>query len=286
MSRAAVLPSRAPLAGVPELVAETDAHEGPVYAADEHALYFTSVRRDTVAIKRLGLARADVSVVRAETRNANGMTLGPDGRLVVCEQGTLLDPARIALLDRTTGSLETLVEGFNSPNDVVVRSDASVWFTDPSYGHLQGFRPVPETSDLVYRFDPRSAELVAVARGFDKPNGLAFSPDERVLYVADNGDPHSLFVFDVEGGRSLRNRRRLAVSTPEHPDGLKTDGAGRIYASFADGIQILAPGGDLLEEIELPGAVNFAFGRGRESDVLYVTRDDSVWAVPLNPKGA
>ena len=132
-----------------EIVAETDAHEGPVYAADEHVLYFTSVRRGThVAIKRLELATGRVDVVWSETNVANGMALDRYGRLVVCEQGTLETPARITRLDRTTGRADTLVDSFgglplNSPNDVVVSRDGAIWFTDPSYGYLQGFRPTP-----------------------------------------------------------------------------------------------------------------------------------------------
>ena len=265
------------------LVAETDAHEGPVYVADEDALYFTTVRGDAVAIKRLALADGSVSVVRADANMANGMALDLEGRLVVCEQGTLDTPARITRLDRRTGRVETIVEAnLNSPNDVVVKGDGTIWFTDPSYGYLQGFRPVPQRGDDVYRYDPDAGELTVVAEGFDKPNGIAFSPDERVLYVADNGAPHELLAFDVENG-GLTNRRRLAVSTPEHPDGLKTDAEGRIYASYAGGVQVLDPSGGVIGEIELPGAVNFTFG-GPERDVLYITADTAVWAVFL--KGA
>jgi gluconolactonase len=264
-----------------ELVAETDAHEGPVYAADEDALYFTTVRREAVAIKRLALADGSISLVRPDANMANGMTLDLEGRLLVCEQGTVHTPARIARLDRASGEVETVVEAdFNSPNDVVVKSDGTIWFTDPSYGYRQGFRPPPQAGDYVYRYDPASGDLFVVAEGFDKPNGIAFSPDERVLYVADNGAPHELLAFDVEEGRDLTNRRRLAGSTPEHPDGLKTDSRGRIYASYAGGVQVLDPSGDLIGEIELPGAVNFAFGR--ERNILYITADTAVWAAVLN----
>jgi gluconolactonase len=267
-----------------ELVAETDAHEGPVYVADEDALYFTTVRRDAVAIKRLSLADGTVSVVRADANMANGMALDREGRLVICEQGTLDTPARIARLDRRTGEIETVIEAdLNSPNDVVVKGDGTTWFTDPRYGFLQGFRPAPRAGDYVYRYDPRSDDLSVVADGFDKPNGIAFSPDERVLYVADNGAPHELLAFDVEAQGRLSNRRQLAVSTPEHPDGLKTDSEGRIYASYAGGVQVLDPTGALIGEIELPGAVNFSFG-APERNVLYITADTAIWAAFL--KGA
>jgi gluconolactonase len=269
-----------------ECVVETDAHEGPVYAPDEHALYFTTVRRDSVAIKRLELADGSVSVLRADANMANGMALDREGRLVVCEQGTFSTPARITRLDRRTGEVETVVEdGLSSPNDVAVRSDGTIWFTDPIYGYLQGFRPQPELGDRVYRYDPASDRLAVVAECFDKPNGIAFSPDERVLYVSDNGGPHELLAFDVAGDGRLSNRRQVAVSTPEHPDGLKTDREGRLYASSAGGVQVLDPSGNLIGEIDLPGAVNFTFG-GRERNILYITADTAIWAAVLNSKGA
>jgi gluconolactonase len=269
-----------------ELVAETDAHEGPVYVPDEDALYFTTVRRDVVAIKRLALADGSISVARADANMANGMALDREGRLLVCEQGTLDTPARITRLDRETGEAETVVEAdLNSPNDVVVKSDSTIWFTDPSYGDLQGFRPKPLAGDYVYRYDPGSGDLSVVAEGFDKPNGIAFSPDESVLFVSDNGAPHELLAFDVEEGREITNRRRLAVTTPEHPDGLKTDSEGRIYVSHAGGVQVLDPSGALIDQIELPGAVNFAFG-GPKRNVLYITADTAIWAAFLDRKGA
>ena len=271
------------------LVVETDAHEGPVYAADEHALYFTTVRTNRVAIKRLDLDSGTVSVVRRDANTANGMALDRGGRLVVCEQGTLTEPARITRLDRRTGAMETVVDSFegaplNSPNDVVVKRDGTIWFTDPSYGHLQGFRPEPRLGDHVYRYDPASDSLTVAAEGFDKPNGLAFSPDERVLYLGDNGAPKALLAFDVGEDGNLAGRRVLATSAGDHPDGIKTDSEGRIYASAPGGIDILAPSGERLDRIELPGAVIFTFG-GRDRNVLYITADTAIWAAVLDAKG-
>jgi gluconolactonase len=273
----------------PRRIAETDAHEGPVYVAEEHALYFTSVRRERVALKRLDLNDRTVSVLRVNANAANGMALDREGRLVVCEQGTLGEPARISRVDRRTGHVETLVDTWcglplNSPNDVVVRSDGTVWFTDPSYGYLQGFRLKPRLADRVYRYDPAGGSLAVVADGFDKPNGLAFSPDEETLYVGDNGEPKELVAFDVRDDGRLAGRRVLAVSAGEHPDGLKVDRAGRIYASSPRGVDILAPTGEPLGVVDLPGAVNFAFGPGE--DVLYITADTAIWAADLNAKGA
>jgi len=288
-------------------VVDVDAHEGPVYA--DGALYFTSLPRHDVpgyprvAIKRLdldGLEPVGVATVREHTNAANGMALAPDGRLLVCEQGRLDEQARISLVDPSTGDAESVVDALaglplNSPNDVVVTSDGVIWFTDPSYGFLQGFKPEPAHGDFVYRFDPSSGQLAVVASDFDKPNGLAFSPDERVLYVGDSGAnhepgtfdprrPHHIRAFDVvEGG--LRNDRLFAVTTPGFPDGLKVDVHGRVYASCFSGVQVFEPSGELIGEIELPGAVNFTFG-GTGRNVLFITTDAAVWAAVLNAKGA
>jgi gluconolactonase len=290
------------------LVAELDAHEGPVYFADEDALYFTSVPRTgtdgsaSVQIKRLPVTEPDqVSVLVDDSGGANGMTADLDGSLIVCEQGSRRQPARITRVDRGSGEREPVVEDwrglpFNSPNDVVVASDGAIWFTDPSYGHLQGFRPEPMLGDFVYRHDPSTGQTAVVADGFDKPNGIAFSPDERVLYVTDSGAnqepgsyyvtrPHHIKAFDVSDGTRLSGERLFAVVSPGFPDGLKVDHDGRVYASSFSGVQVFDPDGQLLGEIRLPGAVNFCFG-GPDADLLLITADSAVWAAALAAKGA
>ena len=296
------------------LVVKTDAHEGPVYVPGEDVLYFTTLptRVDIPApgtpcayVKRLALDGLNfpvdssrLSVVPARVTMPNGMALGRDGRLVVCEQGTHTEHARISRVDPTAGELETVVDAWgglrlNSPNDVVVRSDGTIWFTDPSYGYLQGFRPEPQIGDHVYRYDPGSGRLSAVADCFDKPNGLAFSPDEQTLYITDSGAnqepgsyhvrrPHRIVAFDVRDGTHLGPGRLFAVTTPGFPDGIKVDGAGRVYASSFSGVQVFDQAGDLIGQIRLPGAVNFAFG-GPAGGVLFITTDTAIWAAVLNP---
>jgi gluconolactonase len=287
--------------GAPRLerVVETDAHEGPVYA--DEALYFTSLPRDgRVAIRRLDLVSRSVTTVREHSNMANGMCLDRDGRLLVCEQGTRFEAARIGRVDRDGGAHAAVVEGwgglpFNSPNDVIAARDGSIWFTDPSYGHLQGFRPPPRAGDFVYRHDPRTGRTDVVADGFNKPNGLALSPDERTLYVTDSGAnqepgsyhpemPHHVTAFPVRDGRHLGAGRLFAVVTPGFPDGIKCDAAGRVYVSSFSGVQVYAPSGDPLGQIRLPGAVNFCFG-GPERNVLFITTDTAVWAAVLEAKG-
>lgn len=271
------------------LVVHTDAHEGPVYVAAEEALYFTSVPNGTTAIKRIDLATGAVSVVVGDAKGANGMTLGRDGRLLVCEQGSFEQQAGIAALDPATGDRTTVVDGWqgqplNSPNDVVQPSDGSIWFTDPSYGHLQGFRSPPQVADAVYRY-AADAGVTVVADTFDKPNGLAFSPDESIVYVADNGAPHHLKAFDVVDGERLAGERVVAEFEPGHPDGVVVDVEGRIYASCPAGVRVLAPTGEQLDLIDLPGAVNFTFG-GPERNVLFITTDTAVHAAVLDTRGA
>jgi gluconolactonase len=288
-------------------VVETNAHEGPVYVHSEDALYFTTVpnRRagegPRVDVKRLALADRRVTTVREDANVANGMTLGHDGRLVVCEQGSLDRPARIASVDPGTGAAETVVDNWhdlrlNSPNDVVVARDGAFWFTDPTYGYLQGFRPGPLVPDRVYRYDPASDRLDVVADSLDKPNGLALSPDESVLYVTDSGAnqepdslydnrPHEIVAFDVVQGRRLAGRRAFAEVSPGFPDGIKVDAEGRVYSSSFSGVHVFDPGGERLYEIGLAGAVNFTFG-GPGRDVLFITADTAIWAAALDAKGS
>jgi gluconolactonase len=295
---------------------DTDAHEGPVYVRDEDALYFTSVPAETdipaprsqkVAIRRLQLdgtsfprQARDVSTVREDANMANGMALDDRGRLVVCEQGTHFEHGAITRLDPRTGCLETLVDQWrglrlNSPNDVVQKRDGSIWFTDPSCGFLQGFKPEPQVGEFVYRYDPDSTQLSVVADDFDKPNGLAFTPDESILYVGDSGAihgpgdyavqrPHHVVAFDVRNGRHLTGRRLFAVTTPGFPDGIKVDTDGRVYVSAFSGVQVFSPGGDLIGEIRIPGAVNFTLG-GPGNNVLFTTADTAIYAACLRAVG-
>ena len=256
-------------------LARTDAHEGPVFVEAEQALYFTTAR-PRVQIRRLDLRTGAVTTVRAEANVANGMTLGPCGELLVCEQGTFGERAAISRVTRANGTREVLVDAWqglplNSPNDLVVAADGSIWFTDPSYGHLQGFRPPPQLPDAVYRFDLRSGALARVADGFDKPNGLAFSPDGTVLYVGDSERRH-VKAFDVAGGR-LAGERIFCEIAGGYPDGLKVDAGGRVYTTAASGVQVFDPDGSLVAEIPLPGAVNFAFAGPHR---LLITADDAI----------
>lgn len=295
---------------------ETDAHEGPVYRQRDDALYFTSlpITTDTphagarqVSIKRVPLLEGDnalqptaVSTIRQDSNMANGMALDRDGWLVICEQGTHTEHARISRLKPETGEIETVVDAwrglrFNSPNDVVVKSDGTIWFTDPSYGYLQGFRPAPMLGSYVYRHDPTTNTTSVVADSFIKPNGLAFAPDESVLYINDSGantfpdtyvsGPHHIMAFDVVNGRHLAHPRLFAVIAPGFPDGIVCDAAGNVYSAALSGVQVFNPSGDLIGEICVPGVVNFTFG-GRTNNRLFMTNDTAIWVATLQASGA
>lgn len=298
-------------------VIETNAHEGPVYVKDENALYFTTVPESSniplqgwkqVAIKRVSLDSDQfplnpeaATIFSADTNMANGMTLDPDGRLVICEQGTKSTPARISRMDLKAKKVETIVDQwrglrFNSPNDVVVKSDNTVWFTDPSYGALQGFKDAPLIGDYVYCYDPANDQLSVVADSFNKPNGLAFSPDESILYINDSGAiqgpgtyyvnlPHHVRAFDVVNERHLVNDRLFCVVTPGIPDGLKIDTEGRVYSSSASGLQVYNKSGDLIGEIVAPGVANFTFG-GKDNNTVYMMADTVIWAAEIKATGA
>src|SRR5262249_13625377 len=131
---------------------------------------------------------------------------------------------------------------------------------------------------------PSTGKTTVVAERFDKPNGLAFSPSEQLLYVSDNGAPHHLLAFTVTGTR-LGPSHQVAVGTPGHPDGLKVDETRRIYASATTGIQVFDPAGRQVGAIHLPGTVNFTFG-GADRNILFITTDTAVWAAELSTKGA
>jgi gluconolactonase len=292
-----------------ETVANVNAHEGPVYVRGENALYFTTVPATTsvptfgsknVAIKRLDVASGEVSTFVAEANMANGMTLDRAGRLLICEQGTLESDARIARMNLETKEVETVVDRwfglpFNSPNDIVEKSDCTIWFTDPAYGSLQGFRPQPLVGNFVYRYDPADDSVAVVIDRFRKPNGLCFSPDESILYVNDSAAiegpgtyypdlPHHIRAFDIAGNSHLVNERLFAVITPIIPDGLKVDSQGRVYSSSGTGVQVFDTTGKILGEILAGGVANFCFG-GIGNNRLFMMCDTAINIATLAATG-
>jgi len=241
-----------------------------------------------------------VGIFRQPANNANGNTVDREGRLITCEHLT----RRVVRVEHN-GAQTILAERWqgkrlNSPNDVVVRSDGSIWFTDPSYGILSDYEGQRAESEIgacnVYRIDPVSGAVDLMADDFVKPNGLAFSPDESILYIADTGASH-----DINGPRHIRAMRvaadgqRLVASGEAQTvfaqctnglfDGFRVDQQGRLWASAADGVHAYASDGTLLGKIRIPEVVaNVCFG-GEKRNRLYICGTSSLYAVYLNSSG-
>ena len=252
--------------------------EGPVWFNDGGYLLFSDIPNERVL---RWIEGAGISVYRAPSQFINGNTRDREGRLVSCEHGgrrvirTEIDGTITTLADRHQG------KRLNSPNDVVVKSDGSVWFSDPSYGILsdyEGYKADEEqTSRNVYRLDPTTGELTVVVDDFLQPNGLCFSPDETLLYVADSGASHKpdaprhIRVFDVTEDKRLTNGRVFAHIDKGIPDGMRTDVDGNLWSSAADGVHCFHPDGTLLGKILVPQAVaNLTFG-GPRRNRLFIT---------------
>lgn len=235
------------------------------------------------------------SVFRQPSNHSNGHTLDREGRLISCEHSgrrisrTEADGTVVTVVDRYQG------KRLNSPNDVVVKNDGTIWFTDPSYGILSDDEGVKADSEIgachVYRFDPEKEELTIVADDFEKPNGLAFSPDESLLYVSDTGvshlenGPHHIRVFDVVDGRTLVGSRVFAKIKPGASDGFRIDARGNVFTSAHDGIQIYAPDGVRLGKITVPEIVaNCTFG-GPDGNWLFIAASTSLYSIVLKTSG-
>lgn len=269
------------------LFAECRWAEGPVYVAEGRFLLWSDVPGDRMF--RWDEASGQVRVFRMPSGYANGNTLDRSGRLVTCEHGgrrvtrTEHDGTVTVVADRWEG------KRLNSPNDVVVKLDGSIWFTDPSYGiesDYEGHRAQSEIGGChVYRVEPSTGEVRRVADDFVRPNGLAFSPDERRLYISDTGLNH-LRVFSVGPGDRLEGSEVIATSDAGAYDGLRVDEAGRIWAGAADGVHCLDSDGALMAKLRVPEVVaNVEFG-GRENDRLFICASTSVYAIRVGVAGA
>ncbi|MFN3973145.1 MAG: SMP-30/gluconolactonase/LRE family protein [Gemmobacter sp.] len=276
-------------APVKRLATGFDWVEGPVWFGDYGCLLFSDIPNDRIL---RWTPEGGVTTYRAPSNYANGHTRDRQGRLVSCEHGT-----RRVTRTEWDGSVTVIAEGFdgrrlNSPNDVVVARDGGIWFSDPHYGIMtdyEGFRAEPELPCNVYRVDP-DGSIEAMVTDMRCPNGLAFSPDESLLYVADTGhmfsdDAQHIRVFDMAMGRPLNGRHFHTIDTG-CADGFRVDTDGNIWSSAADGVHCIAPDGRLMGKIFVPELVsNVCFG-GRAKHRLFITATTSVYAVTLNRSGA
>ena len=258
--------------------------EGPVWIAREGGyLVFSDIPADE--LKKWTPTASQLSVFRTPSHNSNGNTLDREGRIVTCEHG-----ARRVSLTELDGTVRVLVDRFegkkfNSPNDVVVKSDGSIWFTDPPYGLPRGEQRELD-KNYVFRLDPKSGQITIVASDFDMPNGLCFSPDESKLYIADSGRPHHVRVFDVTDSGTLINGKIFCVIDKGAPDGMRCDEQGNLWSSAGDGVHIFSPDGKLLGKIHVDETpANLCFG-GADGKTLFMTARTSLYAIKVNARGA
>lgn len=257
--------------------------EGPVWISrDGGFLVFSDIRKNQL---NKWTAKEGITTFREPSRNANGNTLDRQGRLITAEHS-----GRRLSLTEHDGRVVTIVDRFdgkklNSPNDVVVKSDGTIWFTDPPYG-LSKIEDKEQAGNYVFRHDPATGATTVLVQDFDMPNGLCFSPDEKHLYVADSGKPHHIRVFDVTPDGSVNNGRVFAVIEKGVPDGIRCDSSGRIWSSSGNGADVFAPDGSLIVKINLPKAgANLCFG-GKDGTTLFITARDGLYAVETKAKGA
>lgn len=268
--------------------------EGPAWFGGGRYLVWSDIPNNRML--RYDETDGSVSIFRQPSGNSNGNTVDRQGRLVTCEHS-----GRRVSRTEHDGTITVIADSYqgkrlNSPNDVVVKSDGSIWFTDPAYGIDSDYEGDKATSEIggchVYRVDPETAEIVAVITSLVRPNGLAFSLDERLLYVTDTGNPHhgkklaDMVVFDIASDGTAANGRAFTNIRSGGFDGFRLDTEGRIWAGAGPNVECYLPDGTLIGRIKLPETVsNCCFG-GLKRNMLYMTGTTSLYAVRLKVNGA
>src|SRR6187401_538264 len=265
--------------------------EGPCYFADGNYLIWSDIPNNRMLRWTDGLG---VEVFRNPANCSNGNTRDREGRLVSCEHLT-----RRVTRTEYDGSITVLADRYegrrlNSPNDVVVKSDGSIWFTDPPYGIMsdyEGNKAEPEIGNNVYRVDGKSGAIKCVVDDFIRPNGLAFSADEKKLYIVDSaggrtkGQPKHIRVFDVGEGGKLTGGAEFADCTAGRFDGMRFDTEGRLWAATDDGVHCIETDGTLIGKVKIPEICsNVCFG-GPKRNYLYITATNSLYGVMLHVNG-
>jgi gluconolactonase len=270
--------------------------EGPVWFGDGRFVLWSDIPNDRIL--KWEEETGAVSIFRKPSNFANGHTRDRQGRLIGCEHG-----GRRVVRTEYDGSITVLMDSFqgrrlNSPNDVVVKSDGSIWFTDPAFGIMGTYEGHPAPAQLplnVYRIDGATGEATAVAVDLRAPNGLAFSPDEKILYVVESrATPNRVILaFDVvDAGRALANKRVFIDAGPGTPDGFRVDVDGNLWCGWGmgsaelDGVMVFSPAGKPIGRIALPErCANVCFG-GRNQDRLFMAASKSLYAIYVNTRGA
>lgn len=266
--------------------------EGPVYFPEDDSVIWSDAHANRLLRWSL---RDGMSILRDPSDYQNGNYRDLEGRLVSCSSGL-----RAIVRREHNGQWQVLCDRYqgkrlNSPNDLVVKGDGTIWFTDPPYGITepnQGYGGEQEQpGSYVYRFDPATGEIDTVVTDMLRPNGLTFSPDEQLLYVSDSSafnipdGYHHIRVYEVLEGRTVTKGRVFATINPGQPDGLRVDRQGNVFTSSEDSVQVYAPDGTRLGKILVPETVaNLTFG-GRGRDRLFIAAGKSLYAIYLKTQG-
>jgi gluconolactonase len=285
---------RLALASVERLLTGLRWAEGPVWFGDARCLLVSDIPNNR--IMRWDEETGATSVFRKPSHNANGNTRDRQGRLVTCEHDT-----RRVTRTEYDGSITVVCDSYqgkrlNSPNDVVVKSDGAIWFTDPMFGILgfyEGHRDVSELPMAVYRVDGATGATTKVADGIAAPNGLAFSPDEKILYVVESrAEPRCILACDVTGDGDTLGPPRVFITAESDgtPDGFRVDVDGNLWCGWGmsaelDGVRVFDKGGEPIGHIALPErCANLCFG-GRHRNRLFMAASHSVYALYVNTQG-
>ncbi|HXJ81521.1 MAG TPA: SMP-30/gluconolactonase/LRE family protein [Candidatus Methylomirabilis sp.] len=268
--------------------------EGPVWFGDGRYVLWSDIPNNR--IMRWDEETGVSSAFRRPSNFANGNTRDRQGRLLTCEHGT-----RRVTRTEYDGTISIIADRFegkplNSPNDIVCKSDGSIWFTDPPFGILgyyEGYAATPELPTNVYRVDGRSGQITVATGDVNRPNGLAFSPDESRLYIVVSGAvPRRIDVYDVvDGGTRLANGRRFIDAGPGTPDGFRCDVDGNLWCGWGmgeeglDGVAIYNPAGQLIGRVDLPErCANLCFG-GIHRNRLFMAASTSLYSLYVNTQG-
>ena len=280
--------------------------EGPVWLPERRAVRFSDIPNNRIV--EFSEETGDLTVFRDDAEFTNGRTLDLEGNVVECSHGRRAIQRDTAVRPGNSPAPRTLVDRYasvrlNSPNDVVVKSDGTIWFTDPSYGIMrpdEGHPGEEEYGDrYVFRFDPQEGSVVPVVIDIEAPNGLAFSPDEKTLYVTDSSvdpasgtvDPdrrvgHAIHAYDVYGGRHAKNGRVFTEVVPGLPDGIRVDEHGNVWSSSLDAVQVFTPAGERILQILVPEKVgNLCFG-GDDGRTLYVAATSGLYRIRTTVRDA
>lgn len=277
-------------APVKQLATGFDWAEGPVWMGDANCLLFSDIPNNRIM---RWSPETGISIYREPSNYSNGHTRDHQGRLISCEHG-----ARRVTRTEHDGSISIIADSFdgkrlNSPNDVVVKSDGTIWFTDPHYGimtNYEGYQSEQELPCQVYRVEPDTGKITAIVTDMNCPNGLAFSIDETKLYVVDTGrmftdDKQHIKIYDIASDGSASNGSIFHKVDAGISDGIRLDSEGNVWSSAGDGVHCINPSGRLLGKILVPEVVSNICLGGRGKHVLYITATTSLYKVSLNVRG-